>query len=236
MDTLQEFADTSADPAVRGFLHQSAPGGPDRPIDCLVLTHGRRSELQCSAADRARRSFQRIRPRRPPLRSPFPPVAAARTAAPRKRGARPAGTPSRRRVDAPPFSRRVYLGGHSYGGRQASMLAAAEPGLVERLLLLSYPLHPPQRPTELRTAHFPNLQTPALFVLGARDAFASVQEMTEALKLIPAQTELITVESSGHELMTKRTRDKLLTRVVQAFQSFRKSDPAWTESMQIQQP
>ena len=101
------------------------------------------------------------------------------------------------------------------------MFAAAEPNLVERLLLLSYPLHPPQRPTELRTAHFPNLQTPALFVLGVRDGFASIHEMTEALKLIPAQTELITVEGSGHELMTKRNRDEITTGVVQAFESFR---------------
>jgi predicted alpha/beta-hydrolase family hydrolase len=38
------------------------------------------------------------------------------------------------------------------------MLAASEPGLVDQFLLLSYPLHPPQRPTELRTAHFPRLQ------------------------------------------------------------------------------
>jgi hypothetical protein len=118
------------------------------------------------------------------------------------------------------FPGRLYLGGHSYGGRQASMLAAAEPGLVERLLLLSYPLHPPKRPTELRTAHFPNLQTPALFVSGVRDGFASIQEMTEALKLIPARTELIAVEGSGHELMTKRNRDELQTRVAEVFQSF----------------
>ena len=43
--------------------------------------------------------------------------------------------------------------------------------------------------------------------------------MTEALKLIPAQTELITVEGSGHELMTKRNRDQIQTLVVRAFQS-----------------
>jgi hypothetical protein len=118
------------------------------------------------------------------------------------------------------FPGRTYFGGHSYGGRQASMLAAAQPGIVERLLLLSYPLHPPKRPTELRTAHFPNLQTPALFVSGVKDGFASIHEITEALKLIPARTELISVEGSGHELMTKRNRDELPLRVVHAFQSF----------------
>ena len=50
---------------------------------------------------------------------------------------------------------RVFLGGHSYGGRQASMLAASDPQVTPALLLLSYPLHPPQKTQQLRTAHFP---------------------------------------------------------------------------------
>src|SRR5277367_2040976 len=61
----------------------------------------------------------------------------------------------------------LWLGGHSYGGRQASMLVAETPGLVDRLLLLSYPLHPPGKPGQLRTAHFPELQIPTLFVHGS---------------------------------------------------------------------
>jgi hypothetical protein len=117
-------------------------------------------------------------------------------------------------------SGRIFLGGHSYGGRQASMLTAGEPDLVDRLLLLSYPLHPPQRPTELRTAHFPRLQVPALFVHGTRDGFGSIDEMTTALKLIPAPTELLPVTSAGHELLTKQNRDQLPKTVVEAFQSF----------------
>jgi len=95
----------------------------------------------------------------------------------------------------------VYLGGHSYGGRQASMLAAESPGLVEALLLLSYPLHPPKKPEQLRTAHFPQLHTPALFVSGTKDEFATVDELKSALALIPAQTELQIIEGAGHDLM-----------------------------------
>jgi predicted alpha/beta-hydrolase family hydrolase len=100
------------------------------------------------------------------------------------------------------------------------MLAATEPGLVDRLLLLSYPLHPPQRPSELRTAHFPRLQTPAMFVHGTGDGFGSIDEMTAALKLIPARTELLPITLAGHELMTKRNRDDLPTIVVDAFRLF----------------
>jgi predicted alpha/beta-hydrolase family hydrolase len=115
---------------------------------------------------------------------------------------------------------RVFLGGHSYGGRQASMAAAEDAGLAEALLLLSYPLHPPQRREELRTAHFARLETPAMFVSGARDGFGTVEEMTAALKLIPARTELMAVSAAGHELMTKGNREKLVGMVVEGFRGF----------------
>jgi hypothetical protein len=100
------------------------------------------------------------------------------------------------------------------------MLSAAEPNLVDRLLLLSYPLHPPRRPGELRTGHFPDIKTPALFVHGTHDGFGSVDELAAALKLIPAPTELLPIGGAGHELMTKKNRDELPKIVVEAFRSF----------------
>ena len=95
---------------------------------------------------------------------------------------------------------RVFAGGHSYGGRQTAMAAAETPDLAESLLLLSYPLHPPARPEQLRTAFFPRLRTPALFVHGAADPFATVEELREALRLIPAHTEVLDIPSAGHDL------------------------------------
>ena len=100
------------------------------------------------------------------------------------------------------------------------MLAADEPGLVDALLLLSYPLHPPQKPGELRTAHFPRLQTPALFAHGARDGFGSIEELEAALELIPARTELLTVTGAGHELLSKKNQHELPGRIVGALRSF----------------
>lgn len=94
----------------------------------------------------------------------------------------------------------VWLGGHSYGGRQSSILAAEAPGLVDRLLLLSYPLHPPRKPEQLRTAHFSKLQTPALFVHGSRDPFGSLDELKSAIALIPAPVRLLEIEGAGHDL------------------------------------
>ena len=102
------------------------------------------------------------------------------------------------------------------------MLAAGAPGLVDRLLLLSYPLHPPQKPEQMRTAHFPALATPALFVSGERDGFGSKAEMEAALKLIPARTELLMVPGAGHELIAPRNRAELPGRVVKAFLDFAK--------------
>src|SRR5207247_342613 len=82
---------------------------------------------------------------------------------------------------------RLWLGGQSYGGRQASILAAGEAGLVDALLLLSYPLHPPSKSGERRTAHFPELRTPALFVHGSADPFGTLDEVEAARARIPAR-------------------------------------------------
>jgi len=95
---------------------------------------------------------------------------------------------------------RLFLGGHSYGGRQASILASEQPGLAAALLLFSYPLHPPGKPDQLRTAHFSALKLPCLFAHGTRDAFGSPEELRGAIKLIPGPTELVIAEKAGHGL------------------------------------
>jgi predicted alpha/beta-hydrolase family hydrolase len=78
----------------------------------------------------------------------------------------------------------LVLGGRSFGGRMCSMAVAA--GLpAAGLLLLSYPLHPPGRPTTLRTAHLPDLRLPVLAVSGTTDPFGSPAELTEHLAAIP---------------------------------------------------
>jgi predicted alpha/beta-hydrolase family hydrolase len=100
------------------------------------------------------------------------------------------------------------------------MLAAAEPGLVDGLMLLAYPLHPPKKPEQLRIDHFPNLRTPALFVHGSRDGFGSIEELTAALKLIPARTELVAIQGAGHDLVSAKTVGDVTTSVVEAFWKF----------------
>lgn len=110
---------------------------------------------------------------------------------------------------------RLWLGGHSYGGRQASILAAEEPGLADALLLLSYPLHPPRKLDQRRTAHFPKLRTPAFFVSGSRDPFGSLDELSSAITLIPDPVKLLGIDGAGHDL--GRDRASLAERIVSEF-------------------
>jgi uncharacterized protein len=92
----------------------------------------------------------------------------------------------------------LVLAGHSYGGRQCSMLAAEDSLVAVALLLLSYPLHPPGNASSPRTGHFPALRSPALFVHGTRDPFGTIEEMRAALQRIPARTELVVIDGAGH--------------------------------------
>ena len=117
--------------------------------------------------------------------------------------------------------RRLFVGGQSYGGRQASMLLAEEP-LADGLLLLSYPLHAPSRPDQPRTQHLPQIEVPVMFVHGTRDPFGSIEEIESARKLIPAKTLLLPVEGAGHDLgfKAKSKREDLPAMVVAKFQQF----------------
>jgi hypothetical protein len=185
---------------VRGFLHQ--PDGAADPG--LVLTHGAggncRMPLLVAAAEaftkagvtvlRCDLPFRQRRPTGPPS-----PSGAATDRA----GLLEAVAMMRRMVPGP-----VFLGGQSYGGRQATMLAADDPGVANALLLFSYPLHPPGKPQRLRTEHFPRLGVPALFVQGTVDPFGSVDELSAAIGLIPAATRLITIDGAGHDLKRGR--------------------------------
>jgi predicted alpha/beta-hydrolase family hydrolase len=94
----------------------------------------------------------------------------------------------------------VLVGGHSYGCRQSSMVAADDPDLCDALLLLSYPLHPPGKPAQMRTEHFPRLNTAALFISGDSDEFGTAEEFDIALRLIPARHSLTLIPGAGHDL------------------------------------
>jgi hypothetical protein len=195
-DTIAPIADGN----VSGFLHRPATADGRG----LVLTHGAggncRAPLLSACADsfaaagvtvlRCDLVFRQKRLSGPP--SPATAVAD-------RAGLRDAVDYLRGIVSGP-----IFLGGHSYGGRQASMLAAEAPGLAACLVLLSYPLHPPAKPAQLRTAHFSKLQTPAIFVSGDKDPFGTLQELAQAIAAIPAPVQLIPIMGAGHDLKRGR--------------------------------
>jgi uncharacterized protein len=88
------------------------------------------------------------------------------------------------RAAAEPSGRRI-IGGHSFGGRVASLLAAEEP--YAGLVLLSYPLHPPGRGErwDERTAHWPRIDCPVLLLSGDRDPFARIELLRDAVRRLP---------------------------------------------------
>lgn len=97
----------------------------------------------------------------------------------------------------------VVLGGRSFGGRACSMAVAAG-CRAAGLALISYPLHPPGKPDQLRTAHLPDLRLPVLFVSGTRDSFGTPAELEAATAAIPGPVTHVWVEGGDHGL---RRRD-----------------------------
>ncbi|HTY82794.1 MAG TPA: alpha/beta fold hydrolase [Silvibacterium sp.] len=229
--SIRRFAETAVDPPVRGFLHvpESANG------DGLVLTHGAGGNAQAPllralAEAFCAEGFAVLRYDLPyrQARSFGPPGPG--DAARDRQGLKNAVNALRNLA-----SGRVFLGGHSYGGRQSSVLCAEEPNVVPALLLLSYPLHPPRRPEQQRTQHLPDLHTPTLFVHGTRDPFGSIAEIERAIKMIPARTELLAVEGAGHDLgfKGKTTNPQVPARVLEEFQRVQAGRPERGSKFQI---
>jgi len=212
------FLDDSVTPNVRGWLH--APDSPNG--DALILTHGAGGNCDAPLLVALDETF--CGKRYTVLRCDLPFRQERRTGPPfpgnakgDREGLRNAVSALRKQV-----SGKIYLGGHSYGGRQASMLCAEEPDLVSGLLLLSYPLHPPRKPEQLRIQHLPTLRTPALFIHGTRDPFGTTEEISKALESIPGNTRLVEVEGAGHDLgfKAKTLHQELPGRIADAFQKF----------------
>lgn len=218
----QVFTDVSGDPFVRGLLHR--PGNPNG--SGLVLAHGAGSNCQAPLLIALAQAFSdagfvvlRIDL---PYRQDRPYGPPGPGDAKRDRAGLKNAVAAIKNLGAS----RIFLGGHSYGGRQASMLCAEMPEdaleEIAGLFLLSYPLHPPRKPDQLRTQHFFHLRTPALFVQGTRDPFASIAEIEQALNLIPAKTKLVSIEGAGHDLgiKGKAGREALSGKLLAEFQAF----------------
>jgi predicted alpha/beta-hydrolase family hydrolase len=209
--TIREFVDNAVDPKVRGFLHlpETASG------DGLVLTHGAGSNANAPLLIALAEIFSGAGITVLRIDLPYRQTKSFGPPGPGDAARDRAGLKNALAALKKIAAGRLFLGGHSYGGRQSSMLCAEEPMLVEGLLLLSYPLHPPRKPEQQRTQHLPDLRTPTLFVHGTRDPFASSAELEQARKMIPAKTKILSLEGAGHDLGFKgKTKKEELTAVV----------------------
>jgi X-X-X-Leu-X-X-Gly heptad repeat protein len=226
--SIHEPFAVDGDPPVRGVLHRAADGaeraadgaeraadgaeraadGAERAADgadAIVLTHGAGSNADAPLLRALARAF--AADGMTVLRCDLP-FRQARASGPPS----PAGSERDRRGLAAALAamvargaRRCFIGGHSYGGRQASMLIADAPALARGVLLLSYPLHPPGNPARLRTEHLPRLRVPTLFVHGARDPFGTEEEIEAARALVPAATALHLLPRAAHALHADAT-------------------------------
>jgi len=100
-----------------------------------------------------------------------------------------------------PSAADVVVGGHSYGGRVASLAAAEPDAPYAGLVLFSYPLHPPGSPerTDARIAHWASIRCPVLLLSGESDPFARIELLRAAVGLLP-RAELATYPRLGHTL------------------------------------
>jgi hypothetical protein len=183
---------------IAGVTHE--PDGT--PNGIVVLTHGaggnRDSKLLQQICDEWARHgwlavrynlpYRRRRPKGPPSGS----------AATDRAGIVEAIELCRGLADGP-----LIAGGHSYGGRQTSMVVADHEAPVEVLTLFSYPVHPPGKPERPRTEHLPDITVPTVFTHGTSDPFGTPEELRAAAALIAAPTEVVEITGARHDLGSK---------------------------------
>jgi predicted alpha/beta-hydrolase family hydrolase len=183
---------------IAGIAHE--PDGT--PAGVVVLTHGaggsRESPLLQRLCDEWARHgwlavrydlpYRRRRPKGPPSNSGTSDRAGIVEAINVCRGL----------ADGP-----VIAGGHSYGGRMASMVVAEKEAQVEVLTLFSYPVHPPGKPERARTEHLPDIAVPTVFTHGTSDPFGTPAEVRDAAGLIPAPTQIVEIAGARHDLGSK---------------------------------
>lgn len=186
--------------AISGVAHHPA----EAPAGVVLLAHGaggdRDSPMLQQLCDQwARRGFLAIRYNLPFRR--------------RREKGPPGGNGASDRdgiVEAIEYARTLtagplIAGGHSYGGRQTSMVVAEHRATPDLLALFSYPVHAPGKPEHPRTEHLRGITVPTVFTHGGSDPFGTLAEVRAAAALIPAATEVVEIAKARHDLVSKTT-------------------------------
>ncbi len=190
---------------IAGVAHQPTGAAVRSPKGIVVLTHGaggnRDSPLLRQVCDEwARRGWLAVRYNLP-YRRRRPTGPPSGSAATDRAGIVEAIALCRGLAGGP-----LIAGGHSYGGRQTSMVVAgreASPIEIDVLTLFSYPVHPPGKPERPRTEHLPDIAVPTVFTHGTSDPFGTPAEVRAAAAMITAPTEVVEVAGARHDLRSK---------------------------------
>ncbi len=122
----------------------------------------------------------------------------------------------------------LFIGGKSMGGRIATQVAAAERGLpVAGLVLLGYPLHPPGRPTVLRSAHLAHRRPPDAVRSGEPGQFWQPSELTPILAGPVSATHSSCCRGGDHSL--KVSRDPQVQAVM--YDDLQRTIVSWIQSV-----
>jgi predicted alpha/beta-hydrolase family hydrolase len=199
--------------------------GPEDAPRVLILAHGAGGPMDSALLTRLTLGLAEKGTR--VVRFEFPYMAARRTGGGR-------GMPDRqpillntwREVFAHVKDRRpLFIGGHSMGGRMASMMAdELKPA---GLLCVSYPWHPPEDPHKTRVEHLKTLETRTVMVCGTRDTFGSQLEV--AGYGLPPSIAVHWVDGGDHSLKAQarsgRKTPQNLDEAVDVMDAFMRSWP-----------
>lgn len=100
---------------------------------------------------------------------------------------------------------KLAIGGKSMGGRIGSQVAAAGSLVIDALVFLGYPLHPPGNLEKMRDAHLPSIKAPMLFLQGSRDAFGTTQELRAVIKKHKLPATLYEIEAGDHSFKVPKS-------------------------------
>jgi uncharacterized protein len=95
--------------------------------------------------------------------------------------------------------RPLIAGGKSFGGRMASQAQAKAPLQgVRGLAFLGFPLHPAAHPSQDRATHLFDVKIPMLFLQGAHDKLASLDQIEPLRKKLGKRATLKLIADADH--------------------------------------
>ena len=119
----------------------------------------------------------------------------------------------------------LFLGGHSMGGRVATMMA--EEGYpADGLILFAYPLHPSGQPDKLRDAHLPSITCPVLCMNGTKDDLCNQELMESVISRLPETFTMHWLEGADHSFHVLKRSGKTEEDV---YREIAKTSSAWCD-------